>query len=145
MKTEKDDIFGEVIYAYTRAQAIEDGVLVDVTKTANEAGFKWPTAVTRAVYDRYIAVPEDLAGQQDESGRTWDLIWMLWVNVRTGKINGDRGEFKVLVRFPELADWQSNEAAQIEDAALRLVTLKSVSGPGDNGEPTITIMLPTED
>lgn len=26
--------FGEVIYAYTRAQAIEDGTLVDVTETA---------------------------------------------------------------------------------------------------------------
>ena len=145
MKTDNDNIFGKVVFAYTRAQAIEDGVLVDVTKTANDAGFKWSTAVTRAVFDRYIAVPEDLVGQQDESGRTWDLLWMLWVSVRTGKINGDRGEFKLLVHFPESADWQSNEATQIEDATLRLVTLKSVSGPGDKGEPTITIMLPTED
>jgi uncharacterized protein YunC (DUF1805 family) len=41
--------FGEVIHAYTRAQAIEDGTLVDVTETAKEAGIKYPTAVTEAL------------------------------------------------------------------------------------------------
>src|SRR4051812_27741843 len=41
-------VFGEVIFAYTRKQAIEDGVLVDVTETAKEAGFKIPVALTRA-------------------------------------------------------------------------------------------------
>jgi hypothetical protein len=28
---------------------------------------------------------------------------------------------------------------------MRLVTLKAVSGPGDEGEPVMTIMLPEED
>ena len=139
------EIFGEVISEYTRAQAVEDGVLVDVSKLAYEAGFKWPVAVTRAVYDRYIAVPEELKGQQDENGRTWDILWMMWVNVRTGKITGSQGEFKLLVRLPESAEWQTSEARQDEDPRLRLITLKSVSGPGDNGEPVITIMLPFED
>jgi type I site-specific restriction endonuclease len=37
-KNRPDPIFGEVIYSYTRAQAIEDGVLVDVTDMAKEAG-----------------------------------------------------------------------------------------------------------
>ena len=32
--------FGNVISTYTRAQAIEDGVLVDVSGMAMEAGFK---------------------------------------------------------------------------------------------------------
>ena len=32
----------EVIYAYTRAQAIEDGVLVDVSEIAEEAGNQVP-------------------------------------------------------------------------------------------------------
>jgi len=36
-----------VIYSYTRAQAIEDGMFVDVTETAKEAGFKYPVAITR--------------------------------------------------------------------------------------------------
>ena len=34
--------FGRVIYAYTRKQAIADGVQVDVTKTAKEAGISFP-------------------------------------------------------------------------------------------------------
>lgn len=144
-KTNMEEIFGECIACYTRAQAIEDGVLVDVSKMASEAGFKWPAAMTRTVYDRYVEVPPELTGQQDIQGRLWDILWMLWVNVRTGKINGSYGEFKLLVRLPESVEWQSNETKQDEDPGLRLVTLKSVSGPGDNGEPTITLMLPDED
>ena len=70
---------------------------------------------------------------------------MLWVTVRTNKISGDRGEFKLLVRFPATAEWQSNETPHADGDGLRLVTLKSVSGPGDDGEPCITIMLPDED
>ena len=32
--------FGEIIYSYTRAQAVADGVQVEVTKTAQEAGIR---------------------------------------------------------------------------------------------------------
>jgi type I site-specific restriction endonuclease len=32
--TMDDNLFGDVIYSYTRAQAIEDGVLVDVSALA---------------------------------------------------------------------------------------------------------------
>ena len=35
-----ESFFGKVISTYTRAQAIEDGVLIDVGSMANEAGFK---------------------------------------------------------------------------------------------------------
>ena len=42
--------FGEVIYAYTRKQAIADGVQIDVTKTAQEAGIKFPAFITRGVF-----------------------------------------------------------------------------------------------
>ena len=40
----------EIIYVYTRAQALEDGVLIDVSDTAREAGFKCPVALTSAAY-----------------------------------------------------------------------------------------------
>ena len=32
-----NDVFGPVIFSYSRSQAIEDGVLVDVTETASRA------------------------------------------------------------------------------------------------------------
>ena len=35
---DEDPVFGDVIYSYTRKQAIEDGVLVDITEMAKEIG-----------------------------------------------------------------------------------------------------------
>ena len=51
--------FGPVLSAYTRAQAIEDGFLVDVSETAREAGFTIPVAVTRSAWNRLVALPEE--------------------------------------------------------------------------------------
>ena len=68
--------FDPVISVYTRAQAIEDGILVDVSETAREAGFGIPVAVTRTVWDRLVALPEGYRGFQDERGRLWDVLWM---------------------------------------------------------------------
>ena len=54
--------FGEVIYSYTRSQAIADGVQVDVSKVAAEAGIRFPVFLTRAVFDNYVAVAEGVTG-----------------------------------------------------------------------------------
>ena len=50
-----DKTFGELISTYTRAQAIDDGVLIDVSDVAREAGLKYPTAVTQAVWATDLA------------------------------------------------------------------------------------------
>lgn len=68
-------LFGPVISAYSRAQAIEDGVLVDVTATAKEAGYRWPVALSRTVWAQYVEVPKGVQCQ-DEAGRLWDILWM---------------------------------------------------------------------
>ena len=72
---ENESPFGEIIYSYTRKQAIADGVQVEVSKTAQEAGIKFPMFLTRAVFDGFVAVPAGVTGQ-DEAGRLWDLAWM---------------------------------------------------------------------
>ena len=77
-----------------------------------------------------------------------DGLWSRATVGHTPDANGDHGEFKLLVRFPASTEWQSNEKTHpAEDGGLRLVTLKSVSGPGDDGTPciTVTTMLPDED
>ena len=74
----------EIIYAYTRAQAIEDGVLADVSEMAKEAGFRYPVALTHAVYVKYVEVPEGVIGQ-DESGRLWDILFMCANRARRSK------------------------------------------------------------
>ena len=60
-----DSPFGPVIYSYTRAQAVADGVQVEVTKTAQEAGIKFPVFLTRTVFDSFVAVPEGVTGQDE--------------------------------------------------------------------------------
>jgi len=122
----------EVISSYTRAQAIEDGALVDVSETAREAGIKFPVAVTRAVWANYVEVPEGVVAQ-DESGRLWDIVWMLCCQIRRSQ--GDTLHFQLYVRN------HNRERLTRRD----LVTLKAVCGPGDDAEPVITIMLPDED
>jgi hypothetical protein len=78
----------DVIHSYTRAGAIRDGVLLDVSATANEAGFKYPVALTAAAWAKCVAVPPGVLCQ-DEAGRLWDLLWQLARAVRRG--NGGRG------------------------------------------------------
>ena len=65
--------FGEIIYTYTRAHAVTDGYQVDVSKTAQEAGIRFPVFLTRAVYDAYVTLPPDVEAQ-DEAGRLWDIM-----------------------------------------------------------------------
>ena len=52
------------------AQAIADGVLIDATELAKEAGFRIPVAVTAGVWAECVAVPAGVA-DQDETGRLW--------------------------------------------------------------------------
>lgn len=126
----------EVISSYSRADAIADGVLVDVTETAREAGIKYPTAITRAAWETVVAVPEGVAGQ-DEAGRLWDVLWM-WVNAVRGRIPARYvDESTLLYKLHVRNDNRFSEAP--------LVELKAVCGPGDDFAPVITISLPEED
>jgi hypothetical protein len=71
---------------------------------------------------------------QDQSGRLWDVIYMASHAIRTRKDSGDQLLFK-FYQVPR--DERSTEAV--------LVTLKLIVGPGDTGEPVITIMKLNED
>ena len=126
------ELFGEVIHSYTRAQAIEDGVLVDVSEVASEAGIRFPVAVTRAVWGQYVEVPPGVECQ-DEQGRLWDILWMLYCAIRR-EGGGDRIFFEVTVR-------NHNGKLTRKDR----VKLEAVCGPGDDGEAVITVLLPDED
>lgn len=124
------EIFEEVIYSYTRKDAIEDGVLIDVSTMSKEAGIKWPVALTDTVYNMFVEVPKGLEGEgQSTSGRLWDILTMFRYAAKNG--NGSEILFKLGVRN--------------KPGITKTITLKSVCGPGDNMEPVITIMLPEED
>ena len=198
-----------LVHAYTRAQAIEDGCLVDVSETAREAGFKVPVALTAAVWAELreaeggpgggaagvrpsvgrepvkglcpptgqtpplptsprwgegrtppppvgegwgegLRIPargdpgsaprtgdcvawdnEQEVCYQDESGRLWDVLAMAFFEARAHR-DAQRLPFSVL---------------RVRCGGLRpeLVRLVLHIGPGDEGEPVITIMQPGED
>jgi hypothetical protein len=129
--------FGEVIYTYTRAQAIEDGVLIDVSETAQELGFRYPVALTQAVWEDCVAWTKrdsDRQTHQDQSGRLWDVLWMAACAIRKGDRNASEVRYS-LYRVPRGG----------KGYLPRPTTLKSVVGPGDDGEPVLTILLPQED
>lgn len=72
-----------MVYSYSRVQAIADGVLVDVSDMARDAGFRYPVALTAAAWADCVAWPERLRGAgQSESGRLWDVLWMTKVAIK---------------------------------------------------------------
>ncbi|MET9669579.1 DUF6573 family protein [Streptomyces sp. NPDC006475] len=127
--------FGTVIDAYSRADAIADGMLRAVPEgIAREAGFRVPVALTSAVWEDCVAwSDEDSARQtpQDEDGRLWDVLFMSAQAAR-------RGGSDVLVSLYRVP--RGGRAR-----APRLVNVRCVIGPGDTAAPVITIMQPDED
>ena len=115
----------ELIYSYSRKQALEDGVLIDVSEMAKEAGIKVPVALTQEMHATYIVTE---LNDQDEQGRVWDTLFMLVLNAK----NSRESIIHYNVIFRMIGDRDEN------------ATLKAVIGPGDSAEPVITIMLPHE-
>ena len=117
----------DTIYSYTRRQALDDGVLVDVTELAQEAGFVFPMAVTRTLWNDYIEPTESQqAAGQSADGRLWDILFMLRWELRTKETCTHETIFRVIVDG-------------------KIVPLKALCHPGDHMEAVLTIMLPDED
>ena len=76
----KDSIFGEVIYTYTRKQALEDGHQVlltgDNADLAKDIGWKYPVYFTKAVWDliEHSAAFEN--DPNDMTGILWDFLML---------------------------------------------------------------------
>jgi hypothetical protein len=88
-------------------------------------------ALTAAVWQRCVAVPPGVQ-RQDEAGRLRDVCWLLACAMRRDG-GGSEVRFGVHVR---------NDNRERTPA---LVRLKAHCGPGDDGEPVVTVMLPEED
>lgn len=147
---EQDEIFGKVIFSYTRKQAIEDGVLVNLTDPSftfrprlnilKEAGIIFPVAMTYTAFARAVQeLGEPLPPCQDLSGRLWDVLTMLKYAIKNG------GNESTLFFSVRVWNWIYVSGKRTERTKHEDVRLKAVCGPGDNAEPVITIMLPDED
>jgi hypothetical protein len=108
-------------------------VQIEVTKTAAEAGIRFPVFITRGVFEAYVAVPPNVAGQ-DEAGRLWDIVWMLRFAILRSRTGAYRVPVALYVR-------------NSDTERPRLVKLIASIGPLDIDDPqaAITVMLPDED
>lgn len=126
----------DLISVYTRAQAIADGVLVDLMQgemvsLVREAGFRIPVAMTASAFHETIApIGGELPEGQDLKGRLWDVLSVLRFAIKNCAPGDDRVEFQVSV-------WNGTRSD--------LHRLWALVGPGDTAEPVLTIMLEGED
>lgn len=126
------ELFGEPIHTYTRAQAIEDGELVDLMQdemaSVARQHYKFPIACTIGVFEVMRKAVENPRYCNDYAGILHDMLWMSRCMGR--KINDSEVMFRVII--------QGAGRSKYHD-------FKLVVGPGDHGEPCITILLPHED
>ena len=123
-----------VIDTYTRAEAIEDGVLIDITKTAKEVGINYPVALTQKLY----SMVKDKPDTEDIEGRISDIAWMLYCSIIW--LVKPKQEDKNLIYFKMILN-----SSNVDYNKPKEVTLKALVHGDDIGEPVITIMLPEED
>lgn len=131
------DLFtdADLIHSYTRAQALADGALVDVTDVAREFGVLFPVAMTRAAFTACVTWTRTDVFQQ-ERGRLLDVCAMLAMALRVAKVRAETSRMAFgVMRIP-------NEGTGDEPEPMRLDV---VCGPGDDMEPVLTVMLPEED
>lgn len=127
-------IFGDVIYAYTRSQAIEDGVLIDLSYEESDTAqvcrqhYKHPIACTAAVFEVMQKAVENRNYCNSYAGILHDMLFMSRAAGR--KLDESTVIFPVLIAGA---------------GRRRNYEFKLNVGPGDRGEPVITIMLPSED
>ena len=123
----------DVVYTYTRAQAIEDGVLVDGNigdlAEVTRQHYKWPVAMTAAVFALMEQAVNHPKWCNDFKGVWHDILGMSKMYI-TRRISKSSHLFEVIITGT---------------GRKRKHTLKVICGPGDDAEPVITILLPEED
>ncbi len=129
----------EVIHAYSRADAIRDGVLHAVpAEVARRAGFAHPVAVTDSLWLAAVAWDEGNGAALEEADR---LAELLAAAARACRAAG-QGEDRTTFQFWHIP----NEPIRDHDADLHTtMTVVVHVGPGDTAAPVVTIMLECDD
>jgi hypothetical protein len=129
-ESDSDDLFGDEVFRYTRADALQDGILLDITDTARICGrVVVPAAMTIGLW-QHVAGGEAFAPADE---RVKDVCYAL-AFASVGLIPSQRFEGP-----------QSETMLYGFEMQGRSIEVKAVAHPGDNWEPVLTLMLPTED
>ncbi|MDP9870381.1 MULTISPECIES: DUF6573 family protein [Streptosporangium] len=138
-KDEMNELFGDDIDVITRADLIADELLREVPADLLEnAGIVIPLAMTAAVWAdcvEWTDADNNRKGTvQDQAGRLWDVVWMTRLAINAVRRRGGKAPVE-LYRVPRGG----------RGRMARRVSLVVHLGPGDKGEPVLTLMQPGED
>lgn len=117
-----EELFGPVLSRYSRADALDDGALVDLSGRASAKGVRYPMAITCAAYG---AICEGVK-EADRPFRVDALVDAFKAGIRRQKAGCNRFKFTLMAKSGP-------------------VTLDAVCGPGDTMDPVLTLMLEGED
>lgn len=125
----------DVISSYSRAQAIDDGVLIDLMQDDQTAKlcrehYKFPIACTAGVWELIQQAISHPKHGNDLLGVLHDILWMSRRNKKAVSNDGSTWLFEVIITGT------GNQ---------KIHTLKLVLGQGDDEEPVLTLMLSGED
>jgi len=120
----------DIISVYTRAQALEDGFLVDLNQWIPicESGYTYPVACTSAVFSIIEKAVGNAKYFNDHKGVIWDILWMS--------------------KAMPIRQWETGRLFQVKITGAgpkSIYTFKIECTGGDNGDPVMTISLPEED
>jgi len=138
--TSMESFFGTPVYVGTRAAAIAQGLLVDVDAVLGahkmRSCMRWPIACTPGVWAWIQPTAEEEQGAgQSVAGRLHDVMSMMYFAAVAAPKGRAEVPFQVLFFCGP---------ARRQPHALMQVALRMVVGPGDAGEPVVTLMLPGE-
>ena len=115
---------GDLVFSYTRKQAIDDGVLIDITEIAKHYGFIVPVAMNVSTYHECFM--DD--GELDEE-MLRDYLCLLLMNINLGRFADGRKDL-VEIFF--------------EGKRKQRFKIWNHVGPGDEGEAVMTICFPQD-
>ena len=118
-----EDAYGSV---YSRAEAIADGFLIDVTPSARELGFCLKVAITASAWAQLVAVPHN---REEEIERLFALL---------GRVQFELDQMPV-------TDHRLTVSVESETGEQKQVEVRVTVGPDDKARAVITIMLGYED
>jgi hypothetical protein len=117
---------GPVIYSFTRARALADGALIDVTETGKEVGFKLPVAITEALQNHLTPTKNEAVFGQDYDSRLWNVLWVAAFTIQLADPGIDTVTFTVVQQEVEA------KSGQLQNIELRL---RAVCGSGNEDKP----------
>lgn len=126
----------DLIFSYSRADAIADGVLIDVSSRAKTLGYRIPVALSRGLYD---AVTDGASDETEISAGVDLLLIALRDSIAGSPGAGDRLDFAIkapslahrvlgLCAAPAIRPHQSSQSCFVTKTDIRFVSWLPLNG-----------------